>query len=145
MANKKSKANESEISSLVGRNIKAARKIYKVTQDELANYLGLSFKSISAIENGGIISIKLGILYRIAEYFNLPLRAFLSENGIGKYIDLDESDEKYKSFVDDCGFTFPITEEERLYFIRIHFLADARKKEIYQYVDEQMKKIRDSE
>lgn len=63
----------------VGKKIKEARKNHSITQEELAQAIGVSDKSISAYESNRI-SPPLKILEKIAEETHSPLSYFFEEN-----------------------------------------------------------------
>lgn len=62
----------------IGQKIKAARKIRRITQDELAKVIGVSDKSISAYESSRA-NPSLNMVEKIAKATNQPLSFFLEE------------------------------------------------------------------
>lgn len=64
---------------LLGNKIREARKIKRVTQEELATAVGVSDKSISAYESGRI-DPPLAILERIAQTTDHTVQYFLEES-----------------------------------------------------------------
>jgi len=64
--------------SKIGQKIKAARKIRRVTQEELANAMGVSDKSISAYESGRA-NPPLNVVEKISKVTNQPLSFFLND------------------------------------------------------------------
>lgn len=58
----------------IGAQIKAARKLRKVSQSEMARALGMSRTTIGQIENGTVQDIGVRKLIRILEYLELELR-----------------------------------------------------------------------
>ena len=62
----------------IGKRIKEARKNKSITQDELANSIGISDKSISAYESDRI-DPPLQILEKIAETTGQPMSYFIEE------------------------------------------------------------------
>jgi transcriptional regulator with XRE-family HTH domain len=58
----------------IGKQIKKARKIRKVSQAELAKVLGMSRTTIGQIENGSIQEIGVRKLIRVLEFLGLELR-----------------------------------------------------------------------
>jgi transcriptional regulator with XRE-family HTH domain len=64
---------------LLGKKIREARKIKRITQGELANAVGVSDKSISAYESGRI-DPPIVILERIAHSTDHSVQYFLEES-----------------------------------------------------------------
>ena len=62
----------------VGERIKLARKVRRITQEDLAAAIGISDKSISAYESNRI-SPPLGVLEKIADHTDQRLSYFLEE------------------------------------------------------------------
>jgi transcriptional regulator with XRE-family HTH domain len=58
----------------IGKQIKKARKIRKVSQAELAKALGMSRTTIGQIENGSIQEIGVRKLIRVLEFLGMELR-----------------------------------------------------------------------
>ena len=63
----------------IGQKIKAARKIKRITQDELANIIGVSDKSISAYESDRA-NPPLNVVEKISKATNQSLNFFLEES-----------------------------------------------------------------
>ncbi len=70
----------------VGRFLKELRKEKSVTQEQLAEILGVSNRSISRWENGATMP-DFDLLFLIAEYFEVEIGEIL--NGERKEIDMD--------------------------------------------------------
>ncbi len=62
----------------IGQKIKTARKIKRITQEDLAQIIGVSDKSISAYESNRI-NPPLTVLEKIAKTTNQPVSYFLDE------------------------------------------------------------------
>lgn len=62
----------------IGQKIKAARKIKRITQEELAKVMGISDKSISAYESDRAVP-PLSVVEKISKATNQPLSFFLEE------------------------------------------------------------------
>ncbi|MFA6185228.1 MAG: helix-turn-helix transcriptional regulator [Candidatus Shapirobacteria bacterium] len=62
----------------IGQKIKAARKIRRITQEELANAMGVSDKSISAYESDRA-NPPLSVIEKISKVTDQPLSFFLEE------------------------------------------------------------------
>ena len=62
----------------IGRKIKSARKLKRITQEDLAAAIGVSDKSISAYESNRT-SPPLPVLEKIASATNQPLNYFIEE------------------------------------------------------------------
>ncbi|MFZ2397387.1 MAG: helix-turn-helix transcriptional regulator [Smithella sp.] len=58
----------------IGKQIREARKSLKISQAEMAKYLGMSRTTIGQIENGTVPEIGVRKLIRILEYLGLELR-----------------------------------------------------------------------
>jgi transcriptional regulator with XRE-family HTH domain len=58
----------------IGQQIRQARKRRKLTQDQLAQAIGMSRTTIGQIENGTVQDVGVRKLIRILEYFDLELR-----------------------------------------------------------------------
>lgn len=58
----------------IGQNIRQARKRRKLTQEQLANLLGMSRATISQIENGTVQDIGFRKILRILEVLDLELK-----------------------------------------------------------------------
>ena len=63
----------------VGQRIKAARKLQKLTQTDLADGVGVSYQQIQKYENGDN-RVSASMLYEIAQALNIPMAYFY--NGI---------------------------------------------------------------
>lgn len=63
----------------IGQKIKQARKIKRITQEDLASAIGVSDKSVSAYESERI-DPPLKVLEKIADETNQPLSYFLEDN-----------------------------------------------------------------
>ncbi len=63
----------------IGQKIKAARKIKRITQDELARVIGVSDKSISAYESDRA-NPPLNVVEKISKATNQSLNFFLEES-----------------------------------------------------------------
>lgn len=63
---------------LLGRKIREARKIKRITQESLATAVGVSDKSISAYESGRV-DPPLAVLERIAQNTDHTVQYFLEE------------------------------------------------------------------
>ncbi|HCM37470.1 MAG: Transcriptional regulator, XRE family [Candidatus Gottesmanbacteria bacterium GW2011_GWB1_43_11] len=63
----------------IGRKIKQARKLKRITQEDLAQTIGVSDKSISAYESERV-DPPLSVLERIAKSTDQPVGYFLDES-----------------------------------------------------------------
>lgn len=63
----------------VGQKIRQARKLKRITQDDLAQAIGVSDKSISAYESMRA-NPPLSVLEKISKATNRPLSYFIEEN-----------------------------------------------------------------
>lgn len=59
-------------------NLKALRKKNKSSQDDLANYLNISSKTISSWEKGRS-EPKIDMLLKLSDYFNVTLDELIKE------------------------------------------------------------------
>lgn len=66
----------------IGAVISKLRKTKGVTQEELANYVGVSAQAVSKWENGGVPDTEL--LPKIADYFDISIDAIFGREHIGK-------------------------------------------------------------
>ncbi len=73
--------------------LKALRKTKKVSQEKLAEYLGVSFQAVSKWENG-VTSPDITILPDIARYFGITVDELLQVQKIDEYKYLEECDSK---------------------------------------------------
>lgn len=80
MTSYKSNINEPHpVDIQVGQRIKAARKLQKLTQTDLADGVGVSYQQIQKYENGDN-RVSASMLYEIAQALNIPMAYFY--NGI---------------------------------------------------------------
>ena len=88
----------------IGRKIKELRNSKNITQEKLAEYLGVSFQSVSKWENG-ITMPDINIIPAIASYFSISIDDLFS-------FDLREQDEKVKAV---CGeaYTLRVSNPEK--------------------------------
>lgn len=84
----------------IGRNIKAARQISKLSQAELAEKLNLKRTSVTNIENGKQ-RLPLHLLYEICNLLNMDITKILPNN----------KNSKKEMTVSIEGKTFNITED----------------------------------
>lgn len=67
---------------LIGNRIKEKRKANRMTQEKLAEYLGVSVGYISQLERG-ITKISLDTLSKIADHFGSDVAEFISMSNLG--------------------------------------------------------------
>ena len=70
----------------IGNKIKSARKLNKITQEDLAQAIGVSDKSISAYESDRVTP-SLSVLKKIADKTNQNLSYFLQDQDSSSYTD----------------------------------------------------------
>ncbi len=73
----KKKGRAQEIDKLIGQQLKKFRKLRKMTQEDLAAKLGISFQQIQKYENGKN-RITFGRLYELSNFLNVPLSSFVA-------------------------------------------------------------------
>ena len=66
---------EKEVKSLVGKRVRAGRKLLNLTQTELGNLINISQRQVALIENGYSIP-QLSTLVKIANVFNCEIEDF---------------------------------------------------------------------
>lgn len=72
------------------KNLRTLRRIYKTTQDELAENLGYkSFTTIQKWEDGTSIP-PMPIIQKLADYFKLPIEDFINKNLSNDIVELQE-------------------------------------------------------
>ena len=74
----------------IGKRIQATRMENKITQKEMADFLGLSMNYISKLENGKT-KIELKTFIKICDFLNISIYAVLNEktDHIIRYMDKD--------------------------------------------------------
>lgn len=65
--------------SVIGRRIKSFRKKKGLSQQDLANILGKSLRTIQKYESGEI-EVSIGLMYDLASVFNVPITELLGIN-----------------------------------------------------------------
>ena len=80
-------------------NIKRLRKEKNVTQEKMAEVLGISSQSVSRWELG-ICYPDLELLPAIANYFGTTIDALLLNDNLSKAKDLEEFEEKFGTITD---------------------------------------------
>lgn len=73
----KKKGHAQKIDQLIGERLKELRKIKKLTQEDVAEKLGISFQQIQKYENGKN-RISFSRLYEISNFMKVPLESFVS-------------------------------------------------------------------
>lgn len=63
----------------IGLKVKALRKTKKLTQEQLAEAVGVSWRTISNIETGKVIP-KLLLIYDLAQYFDVSIDELVNNN-----------------------------------------------------------------
>lgn len=74
----KKKGHAQKIDQLIGARIKEIRKLKKLTQEDAAKKLGVSFQQIQKYENGKN-RISFSNLYELSNFMNVPLESFVSD------------------------------------------------------------------
>ena len=75
--------NEIPIEKVVARNIRLIRKSQKISQECLAEALGVSWQQISNYETGKS-KISLDKLERISQFLDVPINQFLLSSDVSK-------------------------------------------------------------
>lgn len=75
----KKKGRASEIDQLIGARLKEVRKQQRLTQEDLAEKLGVSFQQVQKYENGKN-RISFASIYELSNYLNISLEDFM--NGV---------------------------------------------------------------
>lgn len=70
---------DKQASYAVGKQIQRARKEAKLTQQDLADYIGISRTSIVNIESGKVCAT-LENLYKISDFLNISIHSLIPEN-----------------------------------------------------------------
>lgn len=73
----KKKGQAQKIDQLIGERLKEIRKLKKLTQEDVAEKLGVSFQQIQKYENGKN-RISFSRLYELSNFMNVPLESFVS-------------------------------------------------------------------
>lgn len=73
----KKKGRAQEIDQYIGERLKLFRKQNRLTQEDLAEMLGISFQQVQKYENGKN-RISFGRLYELSTYLKMPLEDFIS-------------------------------------------------------------------
>lgn len=85
LENDKKKGHAQEVDLLIGQRLKEIRKIKNLTQEDIAEKLGVSFQQIQKYENGKN-RISFSKLYELSNFLNVPLDSFVTNierQGIG--------------------------------------------------------------
>ena len=80
------KGSPSPIDIQIGANLRAIRNSRRISQDDLAKALGLTFQQIQKYERG-TNRISAGRLCEIASFFGIPAQALLPAQYTGQEID----------------------------------------------------------
>jgi len=102
---------------LVGQRIKAARKLQKLSQTELAHGVGVSYQQIQKYEKGDN-RVSASMLYDIAKFLNVNLRQF--------YEGLEHA---------DSGNTHQFDTQEINLMCKFRELPPERRKAVYKIVN----------
>lgn len=85
--------NEVNLRKYAGNVIKKLREHRNMTQDELADKLGITRQAISRYENGDR-GVNQDLLFRLANFFKVPIDEFFPPvNNIYKKIEITEEEE----------------------------------------------------
>lgn len=99
-----------EINQRIGANIRTLRKGSGLSQEELANVLNYSYKTISDIERG-IIQVKVDTLIQLSQYFNVSMDDIVKTNikarsQVIHYNELPPSELEYKKYNGGCFYLY---------------------------------------
>lgn len=91
---------------MIGERIKQLRKEAGLTQEELANLLGLKKVSIQKYENGGIVNLKTETIEKLGEIFKISPAKIM---GWDKFDDIDTTQIKKDIQIldiikENCGY-----------------------------------------
>lgn len=116
----KKKGRAQEIDVLIGERLKAVRKQRFLTQEDLADKLGISFQQIQKYENGKN-RISFGRVYELSLYLQVPLDSFVS--GVEK---ASMSDNKQAGFIGASGKDI-VSEKETNELLKVYYSLEAPK------------------
>lgn len=91
----------------IGFKIKELRQYKKVTQEELANAVGISTQAVSKWENGGTPDINL--LPQIADYFEITIDELFNRN-ISNFRSFEQKFSDYIANVDNKNIFMKVFE-----------------------------------
>lgn len=80
-----------KVVEIFGKRVKEERRKKKISQDELASYVGTSEDTIKRIESGNCA--KLDVAFNIAEFLGVPIQNLLPQQNLPQ----EELDEKFKT------------------------------------------------
>ena len=92
-----------------GENLKSLRKQKNLTQERLADFLGVSFQTVSKWERGDTYP-DITMLPEIASFFRVSVDELL---GVNRAADEEEIISKLREY-DNHGLAYPVAREEYL-------------------------------
>lgn len=104
--------------------LKNLRKEFGMTQDELAELLGMSRTSFSKYENGAA-NPPLNVMRKLAAIFNVPIEYLIHDEQ--KNLVLNSNPDAYDNDSDSSKYFTQLTDEERKLVLRFRLMNEEDK------------------
>ena len=137
----KKKGRAQEIDQYIGERLKHLRKKNRLTQEDLAEKLGISFQQIQKYENGKN-RISFGRIVELSNYLNVPLEGFIK--GFEEACGL--SDSAQQAVLDGYDDNNIIPQKETDELLRVYYsLEDPKlRKNLLQFVKTMAENLKES-
>lgn len=103
-----------QVNENIGKNVRLLRLAKKLTQEQLAEAIGLERKSITAIETGRTF-ISCEVLVNLSNFFNVEPAFFLKQN----FIECTEIESNISKKINSLITYLPEKEQRKIYNIII--------------------------
>lgn len=119
--------------------LKALRDAYGMTQDEVADVLGMNRTSLSKYENSAA-NPPLAVLRKLAKIYNVKIEYFVSDS-IEPIVNLAENDSGFEPDPENpIVAVADLTHEERLVVMRLRLMSEDEREQVKNFIEHNVKK-----
>lgn len=116
--------------------LKKLRKSFGMTQDDIAELLGMSRTSFSKYENGATVP-PLNVMRKLSAIYNVPIEFLIHDEQPGKLVFKASTDNEIPDLEDESLKYFTqLTHEERKLILKLRLMKQDKKREIFDSIEQ---------
>lgn len=122
--------------AVLADKLRRLRKSFGMTQDDIAELLGMSRTSFSKYENGATVP-PLNVMRKLSAIYNVPIEFLIHDDHPGKLVFKASTDNEIPDLENDSLKYFTqLTQEEKKLILKLRLMQQDKKREIIDSIED---------